>query len=304
MEIVPYRELEHNDEFMILMELAFWSPLSPTRFEKLMNLDLRLRNGPVGFCAVEDGRFIAFVGVMDIPTRTINGNEEMVGGIYDVATNPAFTKKGVCKALMERAHQYFEEKKYPFSFLFTNRTIIAYPLYLKMDYAEVEKFHRFPLAYKVLRKDKAEKKLGTKLKPEKIYEIYHKFVKGKTGFVGRQKDFVNLFTQWKSFDAKKSIQEKNGYALLLEMRGTIKIRELINLDDQTYEKLLDQVESLAPAGVVDRLVNDERLLGIYKTRGYSIQKGDHLTFMAKKLGNIEFEEAYGDNFHLGGLDLF
>ncbi len=304
MEIMTYRELEFKDEFMVLMELGFWSPLSPTRFEKLMNLDVRLRNGPAGFCAVENAKMVGFVGVMDIPTKTVDGNEVIVGGIYDVATNPAFARKGICKALMDKTHQYFEEQGYPFSFLLTNRTIIAYPLYLKMDYVEVEKFSRFPMAYKVLRKGEAEKKSHTKMNPGKIYQIYQEFVKGKTGFVVRQKDFISLFSQWKSFDDKKSIHEENGYALLVEMRGSVKIRELISLDDQTYEKLVDQVESLAPAGVVDRLVSDEKLLTIYKSKGYSIQEDDHLTFMVKKLGGVEFEEAYGDNFHIGALDLF
>lgn len=304
MEIVAYREIERKDEFMVLMELGFWSPLSPTRFEKLMNLDVRLRKGPVGFCTVENGRMVGFVGVMDIPTKTIDGDGVMVGGIYDVSTNPGFAKRGICRTLMDRAHQYFQEKKYPFSFLLTNRTIIAYPLYLKMDYVEVEKFSRFPMAYKVFRKDKGDKKSDTKINPDKIYQVYQEFVKGKTGFVVRQKDFISLFSQWKSYDDKKSIQERNGYALLVEIRGSVKIRELISLDDQTYEKLVDQVESLAPAGVVNRLINDQRLLETYKARGYGIQEGDHLTFMVKKLGDIEFEEAYGDNFHIGSLDLF
>jgi len=304
MEIMTYRELESKDEFMVLMELGFWSPLSPTRFEKLVHLDIRLRNGPVGFCAVENGKMVGFVGVMDIPTRTIGGDGVMVGGIYDVSTNPGFAKRGICKALMGKTHHYFQEKKYPFSFLLTNRTIIAYPLYLKMDYVEVEKFSRFPMAYKVLRKDEGDKKSDTKINPDKIYQIYREFVKGKTGFVVRQEDFISLFSQWKSIDDKKTIQEKNGYALLVEIRGTVKIRELVSLDEQTYEKLVDQVESLAPAGVVNRLVNDQRLLEIYKARGYGIQESDHLTFMVKKLGDLQFEEVYGDNFRIGSLDLF
>jgi ribosomal protein S18 acetylase RimI-like enzyme len=117
MEIITYRELEPKDEFMVLMEMGFMSPLSPTKFEELINLDIRLRNGPVGFCAVKNGGLVGFVGVMDIPTRTVEGTEEMVGGIYDVATNPAFAKRGICKVLMDRAHQYFQEKGYSFSFL-------------------------------------------------------------------------------------------------------------------------------------------------------------------------------------------
>lgn len=304
MEIVSYRELEPKDDFMLLMEMGFGSPLSPTRFGKIINSDIRLRNGPVGFCAVENGRVVAFVGVMDIPTKTVDGNEMMVGGIYDVVTHPGFAKRGLCKTLMDRSHQYFQEKKYPFSFLLTNRTIIAYALYKKMGYVEIEKFSRYPTAYKVLRKDEGQRKFEAELNPEKIHKLYFEYVRDKTGFVVRQKDFINVFLGWKNFDPKRPIHQQNGYALIAEMRGSVRIRELISLDDRTYRSLLDQVESLAEAGVVDRLVADENLLEIYKARGYNIRQGDHLTFMVKKLSNVEFQATYGDGFQIKALDLF
>jgi ribosomal protein S18 acetylase RimI-like enzyme len=304
MEILSYRELEHKDDFMILMEMGFGSPLSPTRFEKIINVDIRLKNGPVGFCAVENGKAIGFVGVMDIPTRIVDGSVGMVGGIYDVVTNPGFAKRGLCRVLMNRAHEYFKEKKYPFSFLLTNRTIIAYALYKKMGYVEMDKFSQYPTAFKVLRKDAAEKRYQAELKPEKIHKLYFEYVKDKTGFVVRQKDFINVFLGWKNFDDRMPVQEENGYALIAEMRSSVRIRELVSLDYQTYNKLLDQVESVAQAGVVDRLVADESLLEIYKSRGYHIQQGDHLTFMVKKLGERELQESYGDKFHIKALDLF
>lgn len=304
MKIITYRELEPKDEFMILMEMAFWHPTAPSTFEKNINSDIRLKNSPVGFCAVENKRLAGFVGVMDIPTKTVDGTEEIVGGIYAVATNPLFAKRGICKVLMDRAHHYFKEKKYQFCFLSTSRTIIAYALYQKMDYVEIEKVNRFPITYKVLGKEKVVKRFGAKLNQEKIYQIYQEFVKDKTGFVVRQKDFVRLFLEQKRFDEKKSIQGKNGYALLTEVKDAVKIQELVSLNDRTYEKLLDQVESYAQGGVIDRMVTDEKLLEIYKVRGYSIQEGDHSVFMVKKLGNLEFEERYGDAFHIGMLDLF
>lgn len=304
MKIITYRELEPKDEFMVLMEMAFFWPMVPSQFEKIINLDIRLKNSPVGFCATEKGRLAGFVGVMDIPTKTVDGTEEIVGGIYAVATNPLFAKRGICKVLMDRAHHYFQEREYQFSFLTTSRTIIAYALYQKMNYVEIEKVNRFPIAYKVLGKEKVVKRFGARLNEKKIYQIYQEFVKDKTGFIVRQKDFLRLFLEQKRFDEKKSIPEKNGYALLSEFRNVIKIQELVSLDDRTYEKLLDQVESFAQGGVIDRMVTDEKLLQIYKDRGYRIQEGDHGVLMVKKLGEVDFEERYGDAFHIGMLDLF
>lgn len=304
MEIVTYRELQPKDEFMALMEMGFGEPVTPATFAENISRDIRLKDGPVGFCAVENGKLAGFVGVLDIPTRTVDGKEQMVGGIYAVATNPRFSRRGVCKTLMNRAHKYFDEKEYPFCFLTTTRTIIAYALYVRMGYVEVQKVNRYPMAYKVLGKNGKKKKPKAKLNYDKIYDIYRQFVQDKTGFVIRQKDFGGLFAQWESFDEKKSIQKQNGYALVREARETIKIQELVSLDGPTYEELLDQVESKAPAGVLDRLVTHEGLLKIYKERGYSIQEESDSVLMVKKLGDQEFEEVYGEKFHIGLLDYF
>ncbi len=305
MEIITYRELKNKDAFMFLIDQAFWWPISPADMEKIINLDVRLKNGPVGFCAVDNGKLAGFVGVLDIPTKTASGKEEMVGGIWCVATSPSFVKRGICKMLMDEAHRYFKDKKYPFSFLQTSRTLIAYDIYVKMEYVEIEKVNRYPEAYRVFQKDKVEKKLEAKLDPEKIRGIYQEFVKDRTGFVIRQKDFVRMFSQRRRFEEKKSFQEEKGYALLFESSNVIKIQELISRDDVTFNKLLDQVESVAQNGVIDRMITDEKLLKIYKNRGYCIyEEGDHGVFMVKKLADIDFQEVYGGAFHIGILDLF
>jgi predicted acetyltransferase len=304
MEIVTYRQLEPKDGFMLLMDQAFWWPLSPSQLEKLTSLDIRLKNSPVGFCAVEDGKLAAFVGVLDIPTKTVSGNVETVGGIWCVATNPRFANRGICKTLMAKAHQYFQEKNYHFSFLTTSRTIIAYAIYVKMGYVEVEKVNIYPEAYKVLPEDKPGEKVEARLDPEKIFDLYQKSVRDKTGFVVRQDDFLAVSLERKRFDEKKSVLLENGYALVGGPREVSRIMELVSLDEQTYHKLLDQVESITPNGVIDRMITDEKLLEIYKDRGYCIEEGDHGVVMVKRLGKFEFEEKYGDAFHIGMMDLF
>jgi predicted acetyltransferase len=304
MEIVTYRHFEPKDSFMLLMDQAFWWPLSPSQLDKIINLDIRLKNSPVGFCAVEDSNLAGFVGVMDIPTRIVSGNEETVGGIWCVATNPRFAKRGISKTLMDKAHQYFQEKKYHFSFLTTSRTIIAYAIYVKMGYVEVEKVNLYPEAYKVFNEVKPELKSETGLDSAKIFNIYQESVRDKTGFVVRQNDFLAVSSERKRFDEKKSIQIENGYALVGGPREVSRIMELVSLDEQTYHKLLDQVESITPNGVIDRMITDEKLLEIYKSRGYRIEEGDHGVVMVKKLGKFNFEEKYGDAFHIGMMDLF
>jgi predicted acetyltransferase len=305
MDIVTYRELDPKDEIMMLMDLAFWWPISPKDLDEIINMDVRLRNSPVGFCAVKDGRLAGFVGVMDIPTKTVKGETEIVGGIWSVATNPDFSRQGICKSLMEAAHNYFRKQKYRFSFLCTSRTIIAYGIYRKLGYAEVEYLNRSASVYKVL--DKTEPvatKTGTGLDPEKIYKIYEKFVENKTGFSVRQKDFVTMFAKRKRFDDRKSIQKEKGYVLLSESRNVIKVHDMVAFDDASYGELIDKIEEFAKSGVINRLVADKRLLSIYKSRGYRVQMRDDGVLMVKNLSDVSIDKVYGESFFMAILDWF
>jgi len=305
MNIVTYTELEPKDEIMMLMELAFWWSISPKELDEVVNMDIRLKNSPVGFCAVKDGRLAGFVGVMDIPTKTIKGETEIVGGIWAVATNPDFAQQGICKNLMESAHNYFRQKKYPFSFLCTLRTIIAYEIYKKLGYAEVEYVNQFAGVSKVLDKTQpVNTKCEVKLNPDKIYKIYKKFMENRTGFAVRQKDFVTMFAMRKRFDEEKSIQEEKGYALVRKEREVIKVQDIAALDDATYGDLIDEIERTAKNGVIDRLVADEKLLNIYESRGYRVQKGDNSVLMVKNLTDVSIDKVYGESFYMVTLDWF
>jgi len=305
MKIITYRELERKDDIMMLMDLAFWWPISPRELEERINSDIRLKNGPAGFCAIKESRLAGFVGAMDIPTKTIEGNIEMVGGIWGVATNPDFAKQGICRVLMKAAHDYFRSQGYRFSFLCTSRTIIAYAFYLKLGYTEVEAVNQFTEVYKVLeRSESVTQNRCSNLDPQKIYRIYEKLMDDKTGFVIRQKDFVTMFARHKRIDEQKSILKQKGYALVTEDQSVIKVKDLVASDESAYEELVEGIEKIAKNGVIDRLVADEKLLAIYKSKGYRVQKGDNSVLMVKKLSDDEIDNVYGKSFCIGMLDWF
>lgn len=305
MKIVTYRELEPKDDFMMLMELAFWSPVSPKTMEEKIRVDARLKDSPVGFCAVENDRLVGFAGVMDIPTRTSRGEMLKVGGIWGVATNPGLARRGICKILMEKAHDYFRSKNYPFSFLCTGRTIIAYAFYGKLGYAEVEAVNRYWGVHKILdRSESPRKNLSPTIDPEKIYQLYQKSVQGRTGFVIRQRDFVTMYAKRKRFDEKLSIFKRNGYALLTESQKVTKVQELVAFDQAACQEFIDEIEQTAKSGVINRFVTDEWLLGEYKSREYGVQRGEHGVMMVKNLTDADIDEVYGESFYLGVLDWF
>jgi hypothetical protein len=72
MKIIPYRDLELKDGLLPLLDHAFYWIFNRRQFEDLVKIDSRLKNSPVGFCAIEDGRIIGHVGVMDLATRTLD----------------------------------------------------------------------------------------------------------------------------------------------------------------------------------------------------------------------------------------
>lgn len=305
MKIMTYRQLMPKADIMMLMDMAFWWPLSPQSMEERITSDDRLKGGPVGFCAVERDRLIGYVGVMDIPTRTLSGETEMVGGIWAVATNPASARRGICKILMEKAHQYFRSRDYRFSFLCTGRTIIAYRIYRDMDYEEVEAVNKLRAAYKVLRKPGSrEGKTDVYIDPAKAYGIYEKFARDKAGLVIRQEDFVTMYAKQKRFDQRISILKPDGYALLLDSENVTKVRDMAALNYDTYGELIDETERLAQNGVINGSIDDNKLVELYRSKGYRIQDGHNGVVMVKSLKDVRFDDVYGSSFYLGALDWF
>jgi predicted acetyltransferase len=305
MEIITYAELKNKDEFMILMEMAFGWPVNLSRFEKVIKWDHWFKDSPIGFCVMEDGKLASHVGVLNIPLKTLEGKREIVGGIRAVATNPEFANKGIAGLLMEKAHAYFKEKGYLFSFLSTRRTLIAYAGYKRLGYVKVESMTRIPTVYKILRKSRAVRKpIQRKLNPDKIYSLFKQFTQDKFGFTIRQKDFVKLCSFLKLIDKKKFVQMKNGYVFLQEKSDAMQVQEMIALDRSTYEKLVIKAEQMSKGTIIDHYVYDPVLLEVYKSRGYKLQQSSNHVLMVKPLDSLDYREVFGDSMYMSILDWF
>ena len=310
MKILAYRELESKDELLPLMDNAFGWPYNPRTYEKFIKIDPRLKNSPVGFSAVENGCVVGFVGVMDLTTRTLNGNVEYAGGVYGVATLPSHVRKGISTILMNRAHQHFRDKGYRFSFLATSHSIVAYAMYLKLGYTDL--LER-PSAFKVLEPKTAKstaKEKATKLDFNKLLKVYNECVKDKTGFVVRDKDYLMMLKKAEGFSGKECIIDEDGYVLFKNNVGgtwsrATWIKELVASNAKEMNRLLERLEAKAKDLILDRAVMNETLLQLYKSRGYMIQKRSHAVIMVKPLtADTSFKQTYGDKFYLTGLDFF
>src|SRR4030042_533435 len=308
MEIRTYRELESTDELLPLLDHAFRWTFNRRSFEQVAKMDQRLKDSPIGFCGLEGRHIIGFVGVMDLPTRTLKGNVEHVGGVYGVATLPGQTRKGICTALFERVHEYFREKGYRFSVLGTSHTIVAYGLYRKLGYADL---FECPSAYKLIKtkQTKLPKRKTDKPDLDKMLKIYNERVKGKTGFVVRDAAYFKLLKKTEGFTQKECIVDKEGYVLFKEVKGMwgngIWIRELVAINAKQMNNRLDKAEAKAKEMIYDRAVMDEKLLQVYRSRGYMVQERSHGVMMVKPLAaEANFGKTYGDRFYMTGLDFF
>lgn len=310
MKILTYRELESKDSLLPLLDHAFNWTFNPRTFKTIVNLDPRFKDGPVAFLAMENGSVIGSVGVMDLPTRTLDGGIEHAGGIYAVATLPTHVRKGVSTALMNATHQYLKEKGYSFSFLWTSRTLVAHAMYEKLGYVD---WLERSTAYKVLEVKKAkrtEKKKAAKPDLDIILKIYKKYVESKVGFVVRDKTYLEISRRFEDLSSKDFITEKEGYAIFKTnvggtwIRGTW-IRELVALNTEVMNRLLERVEEKSKDLIYDRAVFDDALLRVYKSRDYMIQKKSHSTLMAKPLtSKASLKKTYGNKFFLTSLDFF
>jgi predicted acetyltransferase len=305
MKIIPYRELESKDGLLPLLDHAFKWVFNQSQSDDIVKIDPRLKNGPVSFCAIEDGRIIGHVGVMDLTTRTLDRSIEHAGGLYGVATLPGYARRGVCTTLMNEAHEYFRNKQYRFSFLSTSHALVAHALYEKLGYDDLTEF---PSVYKVFHRKKADhypKEDTLRFDPERILAIYAEFSKEKTGLVVRDTAYVKMLKKIEGIKRKQCIVDEVGYVIFREDKTGIWIKELVALNAEQMHKLVGLLENRTIGAVYDRSVLDARLLDVYRSRGYLIQNRSYGVMMSKPLTyRASAKKTYGDRFYLSRLDAF
>lgn len=305
MKILTYGDLESKADLLPLMEQAFGWPFIPEEFDGFVKKDPRLKDGAVGFCALENGKVVGYVGVMDLATRTTQGKVEKVGGIYGVATLPECTRRGISMMLMNKAHEYFLKKGYKLSLLNTSPTIVAYAMYRKLGYADAT---YFPSAYKLIdtNKPKAKRpKVELRLNIGGVLKLFNAYKKGKTGFVVRDETHLEALKKSERLTAKQCLMSQKGYVIFKKEKNLVKIRELVATNSEEMSRLLDAVEAEGRTLVFARAILDAQLLGIYRDHGFVTLERGHGVMMAKPLTfEASFNKMFGSQFYISGLDHF
>tara|TARA_B100001750_G_C15518746_1_gene609620 strand:- start:2517 stop:3431 length:915 start_codon:yes stop_codon:yes gene_type:complete len=304
MEIKYYSELKTKEQFSVLQYLGFRQALNYKTFDLRRELDYRFSGGPGGICALIDNKLVGFVGLMQIPTKTITGNE-LVGGVWCVVTNPDYWGKGICSALMEKAHEYFVEMGCRFCFLSTSKGLISYNLYKKLGYEEITPFQRFPKVFKFSKTKMEKTNSFSSIDIKKANVLFKEFAKNFTGFVIRSSDFID-FQKWNGrYEDEVSVQCEDGYALASRNSGHLVIEEFISMNDVAATSILKRLESKSQGLLIDPIVSYEGHKKLYQKRKYVFEESQNFVFMVKPLvANAKFFESYGDKFYINSLSVF
>lgn len=305
--IITFDELKDYYQFLRLMDASFgWNP-TPEQILKRRIADERYKY-PFGFCLMKNNVLAGFVGVLDIPVKTIDGKIEMVGGIHNVATYPTFSRQGIARELFEVAHKHFQTLGYRFSFLFTNKSIVAFSFYQNLGYKDFSGITRLVRGYKIFsnRQQLNANRLKEKIEPNHklIENIFNQAMQNKTGFAVRNTNWSKAVSVVKKITPENIFIEKDGYAFVDSYAGVAHIMEFVASRQQAYLRILDKIKKQKNRILIDTFISDKKLFNIYKKQGFVFRHGTYFSFMHKALTKASFEQVFGNKFYLSALDTF
>lgn len=187
--------LEYNDvdplQILHLTLLALDFPLTPEHAAHIRRTDPR----PFPCFtvnAVEDDRVLGQVGVFRLPMISTEGRED-VGGVWAVSTHPLHAGRGVASALLEEAHTRMRVAGLRFSTLGTSRSGMAYRLYQKHGYVDMNVW-----ATALTRWELAHQPTRLRAQPvgeegfDFVEKIYENLARDYLGFAWRHQPFIRL----------------------------------------------------------------------------------------------------------------
>lgn len=295
MKFLGHDEIDPQDAYAISM-YAFGWPLSPTRLKREIKYDDRWFEDSL-LCAVVKGKAVSQVIGLRIPTRTVDG-EELVVGVAGVATLPSYARRGICTKLMQELHDRFHEEGIRMSILNTSESLVAYPMYAKLGYRDAT---YYPHVWKPLvRRKRPKKSILRKYKMKdgpKIDEAFKRFTRGLYGFVIRQKGFFNARMKlWKDLKGRLFTVETDrgicGYVIKREQDGDVFIDELVVPSVRNTDRVLRELESQVKGDYIDaRPLAGRKQVDYFRGRGYKlIEKSWGVCMIAPLSGNLSHKE--------------
>lgn len=262
--------------------------------------------------AVEEEQAIGQVGVFRLPIVSTEGSED-VGGVWAVATHPHKAGRGVATMLLEEAHIRMREAGLRFSTLGTNRYRVAYRLYQRHGYMDMQ-----VLATALASWETAHQPTRLNAKPtgsegyDFIESIYKDIAQNYLGFAWRHTPFATLRDKV-SIEDLWVLWENNcpvGYALAHLDKNILNISSVLLCEGIDLAEAVAAVVTELKSAYVKVDVSQPVEITSLQCAGYQVAYPTWSAFMLKPLvPEVTFEDArqlFGigtDRFLISWLDI-
>lgn len=308
LEIVYYTDLKDKADLMHLWAQSFVWLATPKLIDAWAKVGHGLKDTPIGTCGLIDGKLAGFVGMLELPTRNKQGDVELVGGIWAIATRPSMGRQGVGRRLLEAAENHFRERGIRLSMLTTSRAIVAHRWYSSVGYREVEVVNQYPHYYKVLKT--APKAKAGKVAPAESFDRvqcvanFTRFMKDRCGFVYRAQERFDYMETVGNLVKESSQTTERGHVIASTQMGAAMVNEMIAENQTAALEMIRWVESRVTNGVYCRYVFDPTVAKALTKAGYRSDSGAFDVFMCKPLGEARFEDVYDESFAVSRGEFF
>jgi GNAT superfamily N-acetyltransferase len=280
--------LEYNDvdplQVLNLTLLALDFPLTPEHAAHIRRTDPR----PFPCFtvnAVEDDVVLGQVGVFRLPMVSTEGRED-VGGVWAVSTHPQHAGCGIASALLNESHTRMREAGLRFSTLGTSRSGIAYRLYQKHGYVDMNVWAsalaRWETAHQPTR-------LRTELASHRGYDfleqVFTTVAGDYLGFAWRHTPFARLRDKVK-LEEIHILWENNqpvGYALASVDQSILYVSNLLLKEGVNPAEAVAAVASRVRTAYVEVKISRPVELASLRQAGYWVAHPDWSAFMVKPL---------------------
>jgi ribosomal protein S18 acetylase RimI-like enzyme len=310
MQILPYTELEDKSDIYLLWQKSFGWPATPDWHRKQLEQTSRLKGGPIGMCALEDGKLLGFVGIMTIPTRTKDRTIEQVGGIWGIATRPSARRRGTARKLLEESENWMRKHNYRIAMLTTSRAIVAHKWYESVGYKEIEKVNRLPFYYKLFSPPRNPEKYLRRINQaydldfKQVSKLFNRFTEKRSGFTIRTADDLKPVETLGVLSRDCSISTESGYLLARESTATIRVGEVFAESVASCRELIKFAEARAQYAVGVIHPDHPVVLETLEKMSYKSDPGSYDVVMWKSLDGTAFDDLYDGSFYLSRNDWF
>jgi hypothetical protein len=209
--------------------------------------------------------------------------------------------------LLEFAHDRAARAGRRFSFLFTSKNWVAYPLYRRVGYEDLKVIGRAsPRAERIFDPGRKHQRRNrtTAADLARAEALFAELTSGRTGMAVREPGWLNARLRQHKQRRAEVFVDRDGYAVTEPDTFGRWILEFFARDRAAFERLLDRIITTGCKGLVDCYVRDPVLAGIYREREFRFRYHTYHALMAKPLARVSVRQAFGPGFFWTTVDQF